>query len=92
MKKNSISKKSATDWERIQAMQDEDIDLSDIPEITAAQMSHAVLRVGGKPVPKGKVLIPLLLDADVVAYFQTQTENGDYAELMNDVLKAAMAH
>lgn len=31
-------------------MQDEDIDLSDIPEVTEEQMKQAVLRVGGKPV------------------------------------------
>ena len=92
MKKNSISKKSLTDWERIQTIQDKDIDLSDIPEITAAQMARAVLRVGGQPVPKGKVLIPLLLDADVVTYFQDQAGEGDYADLMNEVLKTAMAH
>ncbi|MEH2058619.1 MAG: hypothetical protein V7K97_21200 [Nostoc sp.] len=30
-------------------MQDEDIDLSDIPEVTEEQMKQAVLRVGGKP-------------------------------------------
>ena len=73
-------------------MQDEDIDLSDIPEITPEQMSRAVLRVGGQLIPKGKVLIPLLLDADVVTYFQDQASDGDYVELMNEVLKTAMAH
>lgn len=31
-------------------MQDEEIDLSDIPEVTEEQMKQAVLRVGGKPV------------------------------------------
>jgi uncharacterized protein (DUF4415 family) len=55
-------------------------------------MSRAILRVGGQPVPKGKVLLPLLLDADVVAYFQDRSDEGNYADLMNDVLKTAMAH
>ena len=73
-------------------MRDEDIDLSDIPEITAEQMSRAVLRVGGRPVPKGKVLIPLLLDADVVTYFQEQAGEDYYADLINNVLKTAMMH
>ncbi|MDZ7304293.1 MAG: hypothetical protein ONB44_19385 [candidate division KSB1 bacterium] len=45
-------------------MRDEDIDLSDVPEITAEQMAKAVLRVGGKPVPKGKVRVNLSLDAN----------------------------
>lgn len=35
-------------------MQDEDIDLSDIPEVTEEQMKQAVLRVGGKPVERGQ--------------------------------------
>jgi len=53
MKKNSTSKDSQTDWERIAAMQDEDIDLSEIPEIDESQLKRAVLRVGGKPISKG---------------------------------------
>jgi hypothetical protein len=73
-------------------MQDEDINLLEIPEITAAQMARAVLRVGGQPVPKGKVLVPLLLDVDVVAYFQDQAGEDNYAEMMNDVLTTAIAH
>lgn len=35
-------------------MPDEDIDLSDIPEVTEEQMRRAVLRVGGKPVERGQ--------------------------------------
>jgi len=43
---------SQTDWRRIEAMPDEDMDLSDIPEITEEQIARARLRVGGKPVPR----------------------------------------
>jgi len=53
---------------RMRAMRDKDSDLADIPEITVAQMAHAVLRVNGRPVPKGKILIPLLLDTDIESY------------------------
>jgi hypothetical protein len=35
-------------------MKDEDIDCSDIPETTEAQMAQAVLRIGGVPVDRGK--------------------------------------
>ena len=56
MNKKSTSKDSQTDWERINTMKDEDIDLSDIPEVTEDQIAGAKLRIGGKPVPKGKVL------------------------------------
>jgi len=41
-----------TDWERVLAMQDEDIDLSDIPETTAEQMARAALRIGRVPVQR----------------------------------------
>jgi hypothetical protein len=47
---------SKTDWRRVNAMCDADIDLSDIPEVTAEMAAHGVLRVarrGGnfKPYP-----------------------------------------
>ncbi|MCC5613688.1 hypothetical protein LC605_01050 [Nostoc sp. CHAB 5836] len=47
MTKSFSFKASQTDWEIIDAMQDEDINLSDIPEVTEEQMKQAVLRVGG---------------------------------------------
>lgn len=34
MSKKNILKDSQTDWERIEAMHDKEIDLSDIPEVT----------------------------------------------------------
>jgi len=45
---------SKTDWPRIKAMRDADIDLSDLPEITAEKTAHGIVRVGGKVVPRGK--------------------------------------
>jgi len=64
--KNYTFRDSETDWERINAMQDNEIDLSDIPEITAKQMTRATLRVGGKSIAKNKVPGRILLDANVV--------------------------
>lgn len=52
---DSTSKDSQTDWEALEAMQDEDIDLSDNPEVMAEQMAQATLRVDGQPISKGKV-------------------------------------
>ncbi len=34
MKKAATSKKSQTDWKRVDGLKDEDIDLSDIPEVS----------------------------------------------------------
>ena len=88
MNKNSTSRGSQTDWEYVDALQDEDIDLSDIPEVTAKQMARAQLRVGGQPVPKGKVRVSMFLDAAVVAYFKAQAGERDYQTLINEALKA----
>lgn len=57
MKKSSISKQSETDLDFLHTAQDEDIDLSDIPEITEAQLANAIIRMGGKPVAKEKVRV-----------------------------------
>lgn len=88
MKKKSTSKTSQTNWKRIAQMRDEDIDLSEMPEITAGQMSRAELRIGGKRVTKGKVRVQLALDAPVLAYFKMQSGGRHYQKLINDALKA----
>ncbi len=87
MKKKSISKDSQTDWNRLNIMKDKDIDLSDIPEIGEDQISNAVLRIGGEPVPKGKIRVNILLDANVVAYFKAQAGGRGYQTLINEALK-----
>ncbi len=87
MSKNSTSKASQTDWAYINALQDEDIDLTDIPEVTEEQMAQAVLRVGGQPVPRGRVRVTMSLDAAIVAYFKAQAGRRDYQTLINETLK-----
>jgi len=44
MKKKPISNKSQTDFERLDKMQDEDIDFSDAPEITPEMFAKAIVR------------------------------------------------
>jgi uncharacterized protein (DUF4415 family) len=92
MSEKFISKTSRTDWERINTMNSEEIDLSDIPEITNDQIARAALRIGGKPVPKGTVKVNLALDAEVVAYFKAQSKplGKAYQSLINEVLKASI--
>lgn len=72
----------ATDWKRLDAMADKDIDLSDIPECDDA---HA-LRVKMNPplVQKNTVL----LDSDVYAWFVAQ--GPDYLERISALLRAHM--
>lgn len=67
-------------------MQDEDIDLSDIPEVTEEQVRQAVLRVGGKPVERGQRRVDLLLDAFIVEYFEGKAGEQGYQALINQAL------
>jgi len=71
-------------------MRDEDIDTSEIPEMTIEDLKRAALRIGGKPVPRGKVRINILLDVEVVAYFKAQAGGRGYQTLINEALKASM--
>jgi len=87
MSKKFTSRGSQTDWQRLNKMRDEDIDLSEIPAVTAEQMARSVLRVGGKPLSKRKVRINLSLDAGIVAYFKTQSGGRNFQKLINDALK-----
>ena len=73
-------------------MKDENIDLSDIPEVTEEQMARAEFRIGGKLVAKGKVRVNIFLDANVVAYFKTQAGGRGYQTLINEALKENILH
>ena len=91
MSKDSTSEVSQTDWQALEAMQDEDIDLSDIPEVSAEQMTQAALRVGGQPISKGKkIRVNIYLDADVVEYFKAQAGGRGYQTLINETLKESI--
>ena len=81
---------SQTNWEALEEMKDEDIDLSEIPEVTAEQIARASLRVGGKPVARRKVRVNIYLDAEVVAYFKAQAGGRGYQTLVNEALKESI--
>ena len=87
MKKSSFSTHSETDLDYLHNAKDEDIDLSDIPEITEEQLARAVARIGGKPVPEGKIRVNMYLDADIVAFFKTKAGGRGYQTLINETLR-----
>jgi uncharacterized protein (DUF4415 family) len=69
MKKSSTARTSRTDWKRIDSMRDEDIDFSDIPELTAEDFRRSVVdgrRVGVKE------RVTLRVDADVLDQFRAR--------------------
>ncbi|MCB0166539.1 MAG: BrnA antitoxin family protein [Anaerolineae bacterium] len=90
MSSESTLQGSQTDWESLDKMKDEDIDLSEIPEVTAEQLAQATLRVEGTPVSRGKVRVNIYLDAEVVEYFKAQAGGRGYQTLINETLKESM--
>ena len=87
MKRSAISKKSRTDWTRVDAMKDEEIDLSDSPEIAPEMFARAVVRRGLKPVQR-KEQLTLRIDGDVLEWFKKQGQG--YQTRINALLRAYM--
>lgn len=90
MSNESTLKGSQTDWAALENMEDKDIELSEIPEVTAEQIAQARLRVGGKPVSRGKVRVNIYLDAEVVEYFKAEAGGRGYQTLINETLKESI--
>lgn len=78
---------SQTDWQRLDAMSDEDIDLSDCPEITPEMFARAVVR-RSVPVTKDKAQVTLSIDNDVFEWFKSQGKG--YQIQINELLRAYM--
>ena len=87
MKKRSTTRKSETDWKRIDAMKDEDIDLSETPEVTPEMFARGVLRRNFQPIPRKKQLT-LRIDSDVVEWYKNQGRG--YQTRINALLRAYM--
>jgi uncharacterized protein (DUF4415 family) len=87
MKRATTSKRSRTDWGRVDALKDEDIDFSDTPEVTPEMFARAVVRRGLKPVPR-KAQLTLRLDSDVLEWFRKQGQG--YQTKINALLRAYM--
>ncbi|BAZ79607.1 MAG: BrnA antitoxin family protein [Sphaerospermopsis sp.] len=87
MNNEHISSKSQTDWQRFDAMTDEDIDLSDCPEITPELFAKAVVKKG-LPVAKNKAQVTLRIDSDVLEWFKSQGRG--YQTQINALLRAYM--
>jgi uncharacterized protein (DUF4415 family) len=87
MKRKSTLTKSQTDWERLGTMTDEEIDFSDVEEITPEQFAQAVVRRGLKAAPK-KQQITLRVDSDVIKWFKSRGRG--YQTKINALLRAYM--
>jgi uncharacterized protein (DUF4415 family) len=80
MNDKDLKRTSRTNWAALEAMQDEDIDYSDIPPLTEAFFERAILRV---PADQAQRLVQL--DPDVMRWFQAQ--GGEYRSRINSVLR-----
>ncbi len=77
-----MKKKSRTDWAKIKAMKDREIDLSEIPELDNHFFSEAALWPGKKK------QITIRIDPDVLDFFK-QKGRG-YQSVINAVLRRFM--
>ncbi len=68
-----MNKPSATDWTRVDALRDEQIDSSDIPELPESFFARATWRTPPDPVQP----VTLHIDAAVLAWFQAQGEGWE---------------
>jgi uncharacterized protein (DUF4415 family) len=67
----------------VDALRDEDLDFSEIPEVTAEMFERATVRKGLRPVAPTK-----RLDAEVLDWFKAQGRG--YQERINSLLRAYM--
>lgn len=87
MSKSTISNKSLTDWERLDVMGDDGIDLSEIPELTPEMFAKAVVRRGLKS-KENKAQVTIRVDQDVLTWFKSQ--GSGYQTRINSLLRAYM--
>jgi uncharacterized protein (DUF4415 family) len=74
-----MKKRSRTNWKRVDALQDSEIDFSDVPELGPEFFARAI-RWPGK-----KKQITLRLDPDVLAFFRKHGRG--YQTTINAVLR-----
>lgn len=75
-----------TDWNRVDAVKDEDIQFDEDSPRTRAEDWAAAIVHKGLPFPQKKTQIALRLDDDVLAWFKAQ--GPGYQTRINAILKA----
>jgi len=80
-----LTRRQKENLKRIAAIKDEDIDFSDIPELTDEWFARAVRGKFYRPV---KEVVSIRLDEDVLAFYRSQ--GAGYQTRINDTLRDAM--
>jgi uncharacterized protein (DUF4415 family) len=83
VKKPTTKKRSRTNWAKIDALRDREIDTSDIPEQRKAFFKRAMLRL-----PEPKTAVTIRLDRQVLNWFKTK--GPGYQTRINALLRAYM--
>ena len=77
-----MSKVSNTNWQQLATMEDKDIDMSDIDELTDDFFRQAEIRVPSKK------SVTMRLDSDVIDFFKSQGQG--YQTRINKLLRSYM--
>ncbi|HAG84288.1 MAG TPA: hypothetical protein DCL61_24820 [Cyanobacteria bacterium UBA12227] len=80
MSGKDLSNTSRTNWAALEAMEDEQIDYSDIPPLTDEFFEKATLRI---PTTQSHQLVEI--DSDILNWFQAHSE--EYTTSINSVLR-----
>jgi uncharacterized protein (DUF4415 family) len=81
MRARNTTRESRTDWRKLEGTPDEKIDMADVPELGEDFFREAKLRM-----PKGKRLVSLRIDSDILEWFKRQGRG--YQTRMNAILRA----
>jgi uncharacterized protein (DUF4415 family) len=73
MREDIMSNTSRTNWAKIDAMTDDDIDISDPPQLTEEFFLKAKLRMPSIPI--SKVAVPI--DSETLDWFQSKGEESE---------------
>jgi uncharacterized protein (DUF4415 family) len=87
MKKKTTLKRSGSDWKRLSSMAQNEVDTSEIPELSPEQFARAVVRRGLKP-SAAKVQLTIRVDRDVLEWYRKKGHG--YQTRINKLLRAYM--
>ena len=73
MKERTMNNTSRTDWARIDAMSDDEIDTSDIPPLTDEFFSNAKLRMPSSSL----ATVAIRVDPETLSWFQSKGEEAE---------------
>jgi uncharacterized protein (DUF4415 family) len=81
MSDNALTPTSRSDWSRVAALSDAEIDVSDVPPLDDAFFARATVRMPNRPMAE----VTLHIDPLILRWFQSQSTQ--YERLINAALR-----